>query len=167
MCKFYKFLYSVLPLKTIRAALLKRHFGVCEDCRENLQLKAPLNEVEAIKAWAQEQASLWPEIVSGLQDLEQAKGVPKNTMIFHPSRIWRWAAGFVALIVLAAIGFLIQRGAKKEGPSEKVLLAKSPPKVIIKRAELKGIKAKPIIYQTPTVSIILLVEDKESGGLNE
>jgi len=167
MCKFYRFLYSIIPFKTIRAALIKRHFGMCEDCQENLQLKAPLNEVEAIKAWAHKEASLWPEIVSGLQNLEQAKGVPKKTMIFHPSRIWYWAAGFVALTVLVAIGFLIQRGAEKEVPSEKVFLAKSPSKVIVKRAELKGVKARPIIYQTPTVSIILLIEDKESGGLNE
>jgi hypothetical protein len=167
MCKFYRFLYSILPFKTIRADLIRRHFGVCEDCRENFQLKEPLNEVKAIKAWAQGQASLWPVVEAGLQTPDKAKAEPKKTIIFHPFRIWRWVAGFITLTVLVAIGFLIQREAKKEIPSEKVLLAKSPPKVIIKRAELKGIKAKPIIYQTPTVSIILFVEDKESGGLDE
>ena len=167
MCKLYRFLYFILPFKIIRSALIKKHFGVCKDCRKNIQIKEPLKEVETIKTWAHKEASLWPEIVSSLQNLKQAKGVPKKNMIFHPFRIWRWAAGFITLTVLIAIGFLIQRGAKKEIPSEKVLLAKSPPKVIVKRAELKGVKARPIIYQTPTVSIILFVEDKESGGLNE
>jgi hypothetical protein len=167
MCKLYRLLYSILPFKIIRSALIKRHFSVCENCQENIQIKEPLNEVEAIKTWAQKEASLWPEIVSGLQSLEQDKAALKKTIIFPPSRTWRWAVGFIALTILVAVSFLIQRGLKREVPSEEVLSAKSPPKVIVKRAELKGIKARPIIYQTPTVSIILLVEDKESGGLNE
>lgn len=167
MCKFLRFLYSFLPFKIIRSTLIKKHFSVCEDCRENIQFKEPLKEVETIKTWAHKEASLWPDIVSGLQSLEQAKIVPKKSMIFHPSRAWRWAAAFVALTILAAVSFFLQRGLKKEVPPEEVLLAKSPPKVIVKRAELKGVKARPIIYQTPTVSIILLIEDKESGGLND
>jgi len=137
---------------------------VCEDCRGTLQPEESLGEVNAVKAWAQKETSLWPQIKSRLLDLEHAKAAPKKTSVFYPFKIRRWATTFVALMVLVVVSFLMQKEMKRAVSSEEEPLTKSPTKVIVKRAELKGKKARPIIYQTPNVSIIYLVEDKKNGG---
>ncbi len=167
MCRFYRFLYSILPFKKIKSALIKKHLSVCEVCRTNIQLEKDLSEVKALRAWASKEVSLWPEIKSNLQIQERIESKPKKTLTSHPFRIWRWAVSFFVLTIVVAVSFLLQRGQKTGVPSEEVLLTESLPKVILKRAELNGKKARPIIYQTSTVSIILLVEDKEPGGIND
>lgn len=164
MCKFYRFMYFILPFKTIRSFLIKRHLGVCRDCRKTIQLDTPLPEVKWIKAWAQKEQSLWPEVVSGIKSLEQAKAAPKKTSTFYPLRMWRWATAFVVLTFLVIVTLVIHRGGERKASSRDVPGVQSPSKVIVKRAELKGKNARPIIFQTPTVSIIFLMEDKKNGG---
>ena len=159
MCRFYRFMYSILPFKTIRSALITIHFDACENCQEIIQSEKPLKDLEAVKSWAQEEKSLWPGILSSFKKHEHAKPVPDKTSLSRPQKIWRWAASFATLTVLVVISFFIQKELKKDVPLEDVSISKSPNKVVMKRAELKGKNAKPIIYQTSTVSIIFLVED--------
>ncbi|MCJ7772216.1 MAG: hypothetical protein MUP22_03665 [Desulfobacterales bacterium] len=167
MCRFYKILYFILPFKNIKSVLIKKHFSVCEVCQVNSQLKKDLSEVEALKAWASKENSVWPEIKSALQIQEVIKANPKKNLTSQPFRIWRWAASLIAVTIVVAISLLIQKGQKTDVLSDEMQLAESFPKVILKRAELNGKKARPVIYQTSTVSIIFLVEDKEPGGINE
>ena len=167
MCRFYRFLYSILPFKKIKSTLIKKHLSVCEACRTNTWLEKLPSDVEAIKTWADNENSLWPEISSNLQTQERIKTEPKKGLASPPLRIWRWAATFFAAAILVVVSFLLQKGQKMDVPSEEVQLVESLPKVILKRVELNGKKARPIIYQTSTVSIIFLVEDKKTGGIND
>lgn len=160
-------MYSILPFKTIRSALIKKHFEVCEDCQEIIQPEKPLNEVEAIKAWAQKEKSLWPEIILDFKKLKHAKPAPDKTSIFHPRKIWRWALVCLVIIVASGIGLLINENFFKEASIEETLLEEDNPRVDIEYAEIKGKKAIPYIYQTPNISYIWLSETKKSGGLNE
>ncbi len=167
MCRFYRFLYSILPFKKIKSTLIKKHFVVCEVCRTNTRLEKLPSDVEAIKTWANKENSLWPEIISSLQIQESIKIEPKKGLASPPFRIWRWAASFIAATIFVVVSFLLYKGQKRDVPSEEGLLAESLPKVILKRVELNGRKARPIIYQTSKVSIIFLVEDKKTGGIND
>lgn len=167
MCRFYRFLYSILPFENFKSTLIKKHFSACEVCRANIQIEKALSEVEAIKNWARKENSLWPEIKSKLQIQSNIKTEPQKALASNPFKIWRWAASFIVVTIVIAISFLIQKGQKTDVPSDEALFAESLPKVILKRAELSGKKARPIIYQTSTVSIIFLIEDKEPGGLDE
>ena len=167
MCRFYRFLYSILPFKKIKSALIKKHLSVCEVCRTNTWLEKLPSDVEAIKTWANKENSLWPGIKSNLQIQKSIKTETQKGLASPPFRIWRWAASLVAVTIVVAISFLIQKGQKMDVPSEELLSTESLPKVILKKAELNGKKARPIIYQTSTVSIIFLVEDKKTGGIND
>lgn len=167
MCRFYRFLYSIAPLKKIQSVLIMKHFSVCEACRESTPLEKVRGELEVIKDWANKENSIGPEIKSDLRVLKRTKVEPQKRLELRPIKVWRWTVSFITVIILASVVFLIHSSQKTNVKPEEVLSADIVPKVILKRAELRGQKARPIIYQTPKVSIIFLVEDKESGGIDD
>lgn len=163
MCSFFKFLYWLVPVKSFQSFLIKIHFSGCNRCRKETEIDNQLKEIIAVPEWVKAEEIMWPQVKTKVYTSEKKALKTVKKYKFSLFKKWRWATAFIALTILVAISFLIQKGLKREVSSEEALLTKSPPKVIVKRAELKGKKARPIIYQTSTVSIIFLVEDKEPG----
>jgi hypothetical protein len=163
MCKFYKFLYWMIPVKSFRSYLIKKHFAACSRCQREVEKESHLKELLAVPNWIETEKSLWPQIKQKILVPEEKviRIESKHESFFR--RKWSWAmVGFVFAGVVG-LGLLVRQSYLKRTPEERILEIDKP-RITIKHAEIKGKKAKPYIYQTPYVSFIWFAEIKNSGG---
>lgn len=62
MCRFYKALYSLIPLKRIRYYLIKKHFFACSCCQEDWEeVEDRLKDMWSLQDWIKSEGNLWPD----------------------------------------------------------------------------------------------------------
>lgn len=164
MCRLYKFLYEFFPFKRIQSFLIKKHFSVCSHCQQELETDKKFKEIFDDTVRVKEENSLWPEIKPKLYAPEKRILEEKRKYGFSLIRKWVWAMAGLALAIMVGLNFLIQQNFQERASAIGASLGKEKARIIIKYAEIRGKKAKPYIYQTPSVSFIWFAETKETGG---
>lgn len=158
MCNFFKFLYQLIPVKNFRSFLIKKHFSSCYRCQKEIEINNQLKEIIVIPEWIKEEKSLWPQIKPRLYTPEEKVLKIKKKYEFSFFKRWRWAMAGLALIIVMGLSLLIHQNFFK------ITSSKEKSGIEITYAEIKGKKAKPYIYQTPTMSYIWFAEAKNNGG---
>lgn len=159
MCKFYKFLYWLIPVKSFQSFLIRKHFSGCDRCQREIEMDNRLKEM-VIPDWIRAEKSLWPQIKSRLSIPEEKTHVKEKKDGFFSYKKWPWAMAGLALVCVMGSSVLIYRNFQKKLSVEKAALVNEMSRVKINYAEIKGKKAIPYIYQTPTVSFIWFAETK-------
>lgn len=163
MCKIYKFFYKLIPLKSFKSLLIKKHFSVCSFCQKESKIDSQLKEILAPPSWIKKEESLWPQISLRLHPTEKEAPRTERKHDFSFPKKWQWAMASLVLVAAIALSLWIQQNFLKRA-SEDAPVLKGNPRVWIKQAEIKGKKAKPYIYQTTDKSFIWFSETKNSGG---
>lgn len=170
MCKIYKILYAVLPIKKWKDALIRRHFERCPSCAEEVERISKAAEAFFRPDWIQDTTNLWPQIRDKITSSEKrAERVPPE---IGRGRFWLgkwgWAGASAAFLILGAIGFFILRHHDRSIPAPELAPLQAPaaliPRVQVISAEIGGKRAKAYVYQTPAASFIWLVPSKDIGG---
>ena len=158
MCKFYKLLYWLIPLKNFHSFLINKHFSGCGRCLKETEMDNRLKEV-VIPDWIKTEESLWPKIKPGLSIPEEKEPVKQKNFDLPSFKKWHWALAGLALVCVVGLCVLIHRNFLKNPPAEEASV-KEMSRIKITYAEIKGKKARPYIYQTPTGSFIWFAEIK-------
>jgi len=170
MCKTYKILYAVLPIKKWKAALIRRHFERCPSCAEEVERINKAAGAFFRPDWIQDTTNLWPQICYKIASSEKrAVRIPSEIGRGRfRLRKWGWAGASAAFLILGAIGFFILRHHDRSIPAPELAPPQVPvaliPRVQVISAEIGGKPAKPYIYQTPAASFIWLAPSKDIGG---
>jgi hypothetical protein len=170
MCKIYKILYAVLPIKKWKDALIRRHFERCSSCVEEVERISKAAGALFRPDWIQDTANLWPQIRHKIAFSEKRteRVLPEIGRGRFRLRKWGWAGASAAFLILGAIGFFILRHHDRSIPAPGLAPAQVPaaliPRVQVISAEIGGKPAKPYIYQTPAASFIWLAPSKNIGG---
>jgi hypothetical protein len=159
MCKFYKLLYWLIPVKSFQSFLIRKHFSGCDRCQREIEIDNRLKEM-VIPDWIRAEKSFWPQIKPRLSIPEEKTHVKENKDGFFSFKKWHWAMAGLALVCVMGSSVLIYRNFQKKLSVEKAALINEMSRVKINYAEIKGKKAIPYIYQTPTVSFIWFAETK-------
>jgi len=170
MCKVYKILYAILPLKKWRSVLIRGHFERCPSCSAEMD---GLNKGAGVffrPGWIQETRNLWPRVRRGIFSFENRP--EEFCPDIHAARFrvkkWRLAAAFSALFVLGVIGFFFLGHHERNVLAPELVPLQAPaamaPRIQVISVELKGKRAKAYIYQTPTASFIWIAPAKDIGG---
>ncbi len=169
MCRLYRVLYRLFPLRPFRALLIKKHFLICAQC----QLEYGEQEYSALLKtphWIGKEQSLWPLVRERLS--RQKRGERERSLASSFSRIkrWEWAAVPMMILLLTASLIFLRRSYEskmKPEPQPARTVASAPSsltRVTVTRAELNGQKARPFIYQTSNASFIWFNQAKNIGG---
>jgi hypothetical protein len=168
MCRIYRILFTLLPIRKLRSALIRRHFERCPRCAANHEI--PDEILVSLKPpWLETTPSLWPPVRRLINAREDAleKIRPKS----HPLRIRvpRWAvAAAGVLLSLAALAYFMwlkhPAGSTALEASKEEERSAVIPRVLVKSVELKGKPAKSYIFQTPKASFVWIAPSKGSGG---
>lgn len=170
MCKIYRILYVMIPVKKWKSLLIRRHFERCPDCAGESDLRSDVVRLFFKPDWLEETSSVWPavrrRIVSEENEFEKIRSKSFPSSLRLPR--WAFAAAGATLFVLGTIGFFLLRhhDLKILGPES--LLPKNPavsiPRVQVISVELAGKRAKTYIFQTPTATFIWIAPSKDIGG---
>lgn len=163
MCRLYKLLYKLFPVKSVRSLLIEKHFSVCSSCQKETEIESQLKNLLTVPSWIAEEESIWPLIREKIYS--QRKKQIKAEKALKPYFIQKWKWATVSLVFVVAIGLilLVQINYQRKSAEAEVFV-KETQKVVIKHAEINGKKAKPYIYQTPEISFIWFSEAKNKGG---
>jgi hypothetical protein len=166
MCKICRLLYRAVPIRWFRSQLVSRHFASCRSCREEFAVEESLTELAHLSEWVTSEPSLWPEIKEKLAASRPSIGLSWKQTVFPPFRIWRWAAAGAGLALLLLTIFLLlpskQRESRPTPPAQPSSSRLS--RIAVKHAEVRGKKARYLIYQTEKASFIWFDESKKTGG---
>jgi hypothetical protein len=144
MCRLYEWLYALIPVRRVRARLLRSHIESCGRCRAKFESAAGLETAAALPDWITAEESLWPavreRILSSTSALESRRFAPDR---FGRRRAWAVAAALAGILLVVVAGFLWFGPASEPG---------GPTRVSVVRAESNGQKADVFFYQTREAS---------------
>ncbi len=163
MCRLYKLLYTLFPVKRFRSILIERHFSVCPGCQKETELESYLKNMLADPDWIAKEESMWPQIKENIYSQRKKSFKAEKTLrpFFFPK--WKWAAVGLVLVVALGVVLIVPTNVQRK-PAEAEALVKETPRVVIEHAEIDGKKARAYIYQTPEISFIWFSEAKDNGG---
>jgi hypothetical protein len=163
MCRLYKLLYKLFPVKSFQSFLIEKHFSVCSNCQKETEIESQLKNVLTVPSWIAKEENIWPQIREKLysQRKKQIKAEKTRKPFFFIK--WKWAAVSLVLVVAVGVILMVQTNFQRISADAEALLEDTP-RVLIKHAEIEGKKARPYIYQTPEISFIWFSEIKNNGG---
>lgn len=168
MCKIYKILYALLPIRRWRDALIRRHFERCPDCAGEYAVSGEIR-ASFEPAWIEKAPSLWPRVSRLIEMGEKSPHPPSESRsVWFRAPHWAVAVIGAAAILIGALGYFIfvtppDKTVELEASRHGVQM-EAAPRVLVISVALKGKPAKSFIYQTPKASFIWITPSKEIGG---
>jgi len=163
MCRLYKLLYKLFPVKSFQSFLIEKHFSVCSSCQKETEIESQLKNVLAVPNWIVQEEIMWPQIREKLYSQRKKLFKTKKTLQPFFFAKWKWAVASLVFVVAFGVIIMIHINFQRKSAEEEALLEDTP-RVVIKHAEINGKKARPYIYQTPEISFIWFSEAKNNGG---
>lgn len=149
MCKLIRFLYIMIPIHDFRAYLIQKHLAACSRCQTEWAIDKSTEESLKKSTWVTNEPSLWPQIQEKINVAELEETPARRRKTTFPLPRWQWALAGLALLIFIVINLVIDKGLVLSLSKKEVSLALKIPQVRIIDAEIRGIKARPFIYQTP------------------
>ncbi|MDH5468541.1 MAG: hypothetical protein OEY25_14080 [Candidatus Aminicenantes bacterium] len=163
MCRLYRLLYTLFPVKRFRSLLIEKHFSVCSNCQKETEIESQLRDMLADPDWIAKEVSMWPQIREKLYSQRKKSFKAEKTLETFFFKKWKWAAVGLILVVATGLILMVQINYQRKSPEAEVFV-KETPRVLIKHVEIEGKKARAYIYQTPEISFIWFSEIKNNGG---
>lgn len=151
-CQSIKFLFKLIPLKSLQYSLLQSHLLKCDACLKDL---ADIDEAQTItipKDRLEDVKDLWPQF---LKDLEQQRQRKKVTL--RPA--WRWALGSAAALVLTLSLIFVMTQSTQKGYLDDIAV-----KLTIDYIKIYEEPAQAFIFQTQDASKTFVWVEKLSKG---
>ncbi len=110
-CKMVDVIYAALPLRPLRAFLIRSHMECCPRCQARLLSREEAGRLLVSPARAEMPQILWDRISSRVEG-----GMPVPETPPAPAGAgWRWAAAVAAAAIVAVTGFWLLRQVERPG----------------------------------------------------
>jgi len=103
ICKFYRILFWMIPIKRWQSYLIEGHFSTCAQCKQAITDDDTTDTLVISPQQAAASVPLWPEVRKGILSQHQPTASLKKPLYGFLPR-WQWAA---AVVVLAAALLII------------------------------------------------------------
>ena len=110
-CRIVDLIYVVLPLRPLRAFLIRSHMDSCPRCQSHLLSRAEAGRLFVSSDRVEMPADLWGRISS---QAERATAVPEAPPA-PAAAGWRWATAAATAAVVAVTGFWLLREIDRQG----------------------------------------------------
>ena len=148
-CNAADFLYRLLPLMPWRAFLIRVHFDRCPHCQKQLAGAAEARSLFVQEADSRPGAALWQGIGRALA--EEDKRTAEKPVPVSGSRMWRWAAAGVVLVVLA--GYWAWKDNRPDGVP---VAAAASARFELEYVRVGGQPADAYVYQSQGSDIVIV-----------
>lgn len=151
MCKLVRILYALVPLKRLRAYLIRSHLEVCRNCRPDIGETEGWAGLVQPPAWISREPGHWPQIERRMREQARVESARRSAPVRRPSAELAVAAGGVLAIAVLAV--LLGKHPPR-GTGTRDAAALRAPRVEILAAEIGGRPARSSVYQTKGASFI-------------
>jgi hypothetical protein len=110
-CKVVDVIYAALPIRPLRAFLIRSHMECCPRCQERLLSRAEAGTLFVASDRVGAPETLWERISS---QAERGTPFPDAPQV-RAGAGWRWAAAVCSAAVVAVTGFWLLRQVEKPG----------------------------------------------------
>jgi len=110
-CRMVDFIYAALPLRPLRAFLIRSHMERCPRCQALLLSRAEAGRLFVSSESVGMPADLWGRIFSQMERATLASEAPPDPA----GAGWRWAAAAATALVVAVTGFWLLREIDRPG----------------------------------------------------
>ena len=148
-CNVADVLYRVAPVKPWRAFLIRVHFDRCPHCQKQLAGAGEARSLFVQKADSHPGAALWRGIACALA--EEDKWTAEKQVLVPGSRMWRWAAAGIVLLVLA--GYWIRKDFRPDGVP---VAAAASARFELEYVRVGGQPADAYVYQPQGSDIVIV-----------
>ncbi len=109
-CRMVDFIYAVLPLRALRAFLIRSHMESCPRCQARLLSRAEAGRLFVSSDRIGMPANIWERISS-----QAGRGTSVSEAPVPAGAGWRWAAAAATALVVAVTGFWLLREIGRPG----------------------------------------------------
>lgn len=110
-CRMVDFIYALLPLRPLRAFLIRSHMESCPRCQSRLLSRAEAGKLFVSSDRVGMPADLWGKIASRT---EREAAVPEAPPL-PAGAGWRWATAAATAAVVTVTGFWLLREIDRQG----------------------------------------------------
>jgi len=110
-CKMVDFIYAVLPIRPLRAFLIRSHMESCPRCQARLLSRAEAGRLFVTSDRVGMPADLWGRITCQAERATPATEASSN----QGGAGWRWATATATAAVVAVTGFWLLREIDRQG----------------------------------------------------
>jgi len=110
-CRMVDYIYAALPLRPLRAFLIRSHMENCPRCQSRLLSRAEAGKLLVASDRVGMPLDLWGRISS---QVERATPVPEAPPV-PAGAGWRWATAVATAAVVAVTGFWLLREINRQG----------------------------------------------------
>ena len=164
MCRLCRLLYHIIPIKRVKAFLIRNHFNRCPRCREEIPVETELESLLSVPSWVEEEQNLWPGIKTKITEEDKSRSFQEEKPHRFRLMILKWAAAGLVLAAVFALNFWLH----KDFPGSRIPVEtggqENISRISIKFAEVNGKKAKPFVYRTSNTSFIWFSKINGNGG---
>ncbi len=151
-CKTVSFFYALIPLRTWRAFLIRRHIEGCAHCQAGLASRAETRPLFVQERTLDIGRTLWADVEPGLAEvvMSAARRTHRRAPLVSHRRQWAVAA---ALLLLFVTGYWIFKGFQPEAVSA---AAAAPERFELAYVRVDGRPAEVMIYQPQGSDMIII-----------
>lgn len=145
ICKLYKILFWLLPLKRWQAYVINSHFHKCDLCRRESGIDDNFSRFPVSPQNCQDLPSTWPQIKEQILLGTEKKGGKRG---FNLLPKWQWALPVLALIsIFLLLPYLSDKKATTPIPGD-ILSTKKNQKIIVKSVKMENQPAKTFFFKS-------------------
>ncbi len=167
MCKFYKFLYWLIPIKRFKSVLIRKHFANCSKCQREIEIEDRLKKILITPDKVREEGSLWPKIKLKLYTPEKVESKQGVKLSFLTIKKWQWVLAVFLVLIVTVISITYKNLPIFQKSVEiKKDISPLETRVIVEFAKVKNKPAKVYIFQSKNrkMSIIWIEPYNSTGG---
>lgn len=111
MCRIYKLLFRLVPVKGVQARIIRNHFQVCPSCTKEMETVEYVNDETAIKevifspAQFENLDSMVPGVEEKIRQMRKAGAKTLKQPVLFPVLRWAMAGAAAAVIIILGLTF--------------------------------------------------------------
>ena len=162
ICKCYRILFWVIPIKKWQSYLIESHFSTCARCKQAITGDKGVDPLVISPQQAAASASLWPGVRKGILSQHQTTASLKKPLCRFLPR-WQWAAAVVVLAaVLLVIPFVIANKTTDDVPGNQV--DRPGRSISVRSARLEGEPAHSYVFNSRDPEMTMIWVEKNKKG---
>ncbi|MCP2520476.1 hypothetical protein NLC26_02270 [Candidatus Aminicenantes bacterium AC-708-M15] len=162
MCKIYKLVYSLIPVKKVKSLLIEKHFGNCPKCHDPNEIESYMKNILLAPEKIEIKQSVWPLVKQRITQQERLISRKKWKLKWQ----WAFAISLIFVVIIISISYISGLFLKKTSKYNQKITSPLEIKLKVESAKIKNKPANIYIFQGKNhkMTIIWVEPYKNTGG---
>jgi hypothetical protein len=162
ICKLYRLLFWMIPVKKWQSYIIESHFSTCRQCGETAAGDETIRPLVVSPRRAEKSGPLWPGVRRGI--LAQQRD---NVRLKKRLPRWQLAAAAVVAVVVLMIPLKIRRGMEDNAQRDQIDMNRPVGAITLRSATLGGKPAHSHVFNSTNPDMTMIYITPHAGGADK